>query len=218
MSGTSAPSQSTSQSTASRANAFSSGTANGSSPQTINGSDGPSNPESEAMATAMKEMQNKEEMNRENAATSQTNTGKTPEGSSKPIASSRGKGWAMPGKDPKATPVTRPIRIVVLEDRWLVRKEGSETQFDAEIDVSSGPIEAGSTLEKAIRNRVDSWGLSLPGGYWCPSITIESASDAQRSVHRLQHMLEGSGVEIRVVPLQAPPQKKASLPLTPNRR
>ncbi len=125
---------------------------------------------------------------------------------SKPIANSRGKGWATTRDDTKATPVSRPIRIVALQNRWYIRKEGSETQFDAEIDLSLGPQDASRQLEKSIRDRVDSWGLSLPGGYWSPSLTVESASDAQRSVDRLQRMLEGSGVEMNVVPLRAPSQ------------
>jgi hypothetical protein len=123
---------------------------------------------------------------------------------SKPIANREGKGWATSRQDAKATPVSRPIRIVVLSDRWLVRKEGNETQFESEIELSEGPQSASRKLEKSIRNRVDSWGLSLPGGYWCPSITMEAANDAQLSVQRLQRFLEGSGVEIRIVPLQVP--------------
>jgi hypothetical protein len=67
-----------------------------------------------------------------------------------------------------------------------------------------GPQQASAMLEKAIRERVDAWGLSLPGGYWSPSITIESASDAQQSVERMQRLLEGSGVDIKIVPLKAP--------------
>jgi hypothetical protein len=208
--GSQAPSQS-------RANAFTSGSS-GFASQSLQGTDAPSSPESESMQSAVKEMQNKEDANQPTSFNIQKKSNKTSDDASKPIAANRGKGWATPGKDPKATPVTRPIRIVVLEDRWLVRKEGSETQFDAEIDLALGPQNASSTLEKTLRSRVDSWGISLPGGYWCPTIVIEHASDAQHSIQRLQRFLEGSGVETRLAPLQAPPVKTVSPSSNPPRR
>jgi len=191
----------------SRANAFSSGNAAGNSTQSPSAADAPTTTDSEAMAKAIREMQDKQQPTDTASATYRPKTKPSTDEASKPIASKQGKGWAMPGKDPKATPVSRPIRIVALNDRWLVRKEGSETQFDAEIDLALGPQHASTTLEKTIRNRVDSWGLSLPGGYWCPSVTVEHASDADQSVLRLQRLLDGSGVEIRTVPLQAPQPK-----------
>jgi len=201
----------------SRANAFTSGSS-GFASQGSQGSDSPTTPESESMQNAVKEMQNKEDANQPTSFDPQKKSRKTSEDSSKPIAANRGKGWATPGKDPKATPVTRPIRIVVLQDRWLIRKEGSETQFDAEIDLALGPQNASSTLEKTLRNRVDSWGISLPGGYWCPTIVIEHANDAQQSIQRLQRFLEGSGVETRFAPLQSPPVKTDSPSNKPPRR
>jgi hypothetical protein len=191
----------------SRANAFSSGKGGGNSSQASSASDTPTTTDSEAMDKAIREMQEKQDPADNASVTHRPKTSASADEPSKSIASKRGKGWAMPGKDPKATPVSRPIRIVALNDRWLIRKEGSETQFDAEIDLALGPQHASTTLEKSIRNRVDSWGLSLPGGYWCPSITVEHASDADQSVLRLQRLLDGSGVEIRTVPLQAPQPK-----------
>ena len=104
--------------------------------------------------------------------------------------------------DSKSTPVSRPIRIIALDDRWLVRREGQEWKYDAEIQLQDGPQVAGEKLEQAIRERVDSWGLSLPGGYWVPSLTVEAATDADTSVQRLKRLLDGSGVIIKVEPLQ----------------
>lgn len=206
----------------SRANAFSSGNAVGNASQSSGGTDSPTTTDSEAMATAIKEMQNKEQPPDGAPVSNQQTPSKSSQEASKPIASNRGKGWAMPDKDSKATPVTRPIRVIALSDRWLIPKENSQTQFDAEIDLSLGPQHASSTLEKTIRNRVDSWGLSLPGGYWCPAITVEKARDAEQSVLRLQRLLDGSGVEIRVVPLQAPvpqaPAQKSPANIKPSSR
>lgn len=203
-----------------RSNAFSSGNAMGNSSMSMGGADAPSDPESEAMGNAMKESQMKEE-----SRPSSPNSRSTPKqgGSRKEPRdlsrehTSNSPGWAVPEHDRKATPVSRSIRIVALEDRWLIRKEDSETQFTTEIELAAGPRQARETLERAIRDRVDSWGLSLPGGYWVPAITIESASDAQQSVERLQKMLDGSGVEIRVAPLQAPAASKSPSKISPSR-
>lgn len=130
-----------------------------------------------------------------------------PDGDLKPISVGAGRGWAASRAEGKATPVSRPINIVALSDRWLVRADDGTKTFETTITMERGPQAAGDQLATAIRNRVDSWGLSLPGGYWCPTLTIEAASDASLSVSRLQRLLEGSGVEIRVVPLQLPTRR-----------
>ncbi len=126
------------------------------------------------------------------------------EGDLSPISVSAGRDWATVRAESKATPVSRPIFIIALSDRWLIRSDSGSTSFESTITMEDGPQEAGKTLATAIRKRVDSWGVSVKGGYWVPSLTIEAASDASLSVARLQRLLEGSGVEIRVVPLQLP--------------
>lgn len=207
-----------------RANAFSSGNTSGGASMSMGSMSAPSDDSSEERNAAMREQQMKEDsqdpqrsvdvnqsfpMKNEppkDSDSRRSQQGDTNDGGS--IANRQGKGWATSRKDAKATPVSRPITIIALEDRWLIRKENQSPTYDAEIDLSLGPQNASQMLEKAIRDRVDSWGLSLPGGYWCPSITVEAASDAKQSVQRLQRLLEGSGVEIRVVPLTAPPAPK----------
>ena len=128
----------------------------------------------------------------------------TPDGDLKPISVTAGRGWAASRAEGKATPVSRPINVIALQDRWLLRSDSSATSFDASITMEDGPQQAGTQLATAIRKRVDSWGLSLPGGFWSPTLTIEAANDAQQSVDRLERLLEGSGVEIQVVPLKLP--------------
>ncbi len=120
----------------------------------------------------------------------------------KPIATSEGKNWAQKRGDGKATPVSRAMVMVAINDKWYLRSEVGGRRFDATIDLNQGADEVSEQLAQAIRDRVDSWGLSVRGGYWVPTVVIESASDAQRSVARLERLLEGSGVEIKVVALQ----------------
>ena len=124
-----------------------------------------------------------------------------PEGDLKPISVSAGHGWAASRAEGKATPVSRSIRIVALKDKWLLRSDVDPNVFEVNVTMDEGPQQAGNQLAIAMRKRVDSWGLSVPGGYWSPMLTIEAANDAQQSVARLERLLEGSGVEIKVVPL-----------------
>ena len=127
-----------------------------------------------------------------------------PEGDVKPISVSAGHGWAASRAEGKATPVSRPINVVALKDRWLLRSDVEPGKFEANLTMEEGPQQAGEQLALAMRKRVDSWGIAVVGGYWSPSLTIEAASDAQQSVARLERLLEGSGVEIKVVPLTLP--------------
>ena len=223
-----------------RANAFSSGTANGmsstsldsgsstasSDPNQVQGSIQDTKYQDSKMAESMPQPQvnmsvqspsaskdpstssQQNSPDYKNSAVARKNAART-DSDSKPISITAGKGWATSRAEGKASPVSRPIRIVALSDRWLLRSESNETKIDTEVMLETGPQQASRDLEQAIRERVDSWGPSLPGGYWSPTVTIESASDADLSVQRMQRLLDGSGVDIRVVPLQAPPQKKS---------
>jgi hypothetical protein len=122
----------------------------------------------------------------------------------KPISLTAGKDWATSRMDNRSTPVSRPIQIIVLQDRWLMCKEGQDWKYDAEILLEQGPQAAAEQLQRSIRDRVDSWGLSLPGGYWAPTLKVQAAKDAEQSVQRLQKLLEGSGVIIKIQPLVTP--------------
>lgn len=140
---------------------------------------------------------------------SSSNTSKTrhvsSDGDLKPISVGAGKNWAQAKAEGKATPVTRTIKIIALKDKWLVVADSSKLEIEANIlHHEKGPQIASEELAKAIRSRVDAWGPSVPGGYWVPTVEIHQASDAQLSVGRMERLLEGSGVELKIVPLQLP--------------
>ena len=126
----------------------------------------------------------------------------------KPISLTAGQDWATSRMDNRSTPVSRPIRIIVLQDRWLMCSEGQDWKYDAEISLEQGPQAASAELQESIRDRVESWGLSLPGGYWVPSLSVQAAADAEQSLLRMQRLLEGSGVIIKVQPLTTPKNRK----------
>lgn len=187
-----------------RANAFSSGSATGDSAQSN------ATPEQNAELARSKQTPSPDKQpsdgrnSKGNVSSGSKAKHVNPDGDLKPISVSAGQDWAASRAAGKATPVTRTINVVALKDRWLLRSDVDPKAFDADINMQEGPQEAGNQLATVLKKRVDSWGLSLPGGYWSPTLTIESASDAQQSVARLQRLLEGSGIEIRVVPLTIP--------------
>jgi hypothetical protein len=199
------------QPTDSRANAFSSGSANAagtSSLQSMSGSastaNDPSQPQTPNISMNFNQSSSEppKDAKQNNAARHVS-----ADGDLKPISVGAGRGWAASRAEGKATPVSRPINIIALSDRWLMRSESGGMNMEATITMEKGPQDAGAQLATAIRKRVDSWGLSVTGGYWRPTLTIEAASDASLSVARLQRLLEGSGVEIQTVPLHLPNRK-----------
>ena len=181
----------------SRANAFSSGTATGGGASSLSASGSPDQSPTDPNAAPNISVSVNQKAEGKAAKAKHVR----PEGDLKPISVSAGHGWAASRAEGKATPVSRSIRIVALKDKWLMRSDVNPNVFEVNITMHEGPQQAGNQLAIAMRKRVDTWGLSVPGGFWSPMLTIEAANDAQQSVARLERLLEGSGVEIKVVPL-----------------
>ncbi len=182
------------------ANAFSSGTATGGGGSSMSASGSPAQATADPNATPNVSLSMNQKAESQPAKAKHVRA----EGDLKPISVSAGHGWAASRAEGKATPVSRSIQIVALKDKWLLRSDVDPNVFEVSMTMDDGPQQAGNQLAVAMRKRVDSWGLSVPGGYWSPTLTIETANDAQQSVARLERLLEGSGVEIKIVPLTLP--------------
>ena len=182
------------------ANAFSSGTATGGGASSLSASGSPAQVPADPNATPSVSISMNQKAESQPAKAKHVRA----EGDLKPISVSAGHGWAASRAEGKATPVSRSINIVALKDKWLLRSDVDPNIFEVSMNMDEGPQQAGNQLAVALRKRVDSWGLSLPGGYWSPTLTIEAANDAQQSVARMEKLLEGSGVEIKVVTLKLP--------------
>jgi len=211
--GSMSPTSSGARSSANRFSASSSGSSGGSASLE-------QSPQDEQMQQAMHEQAIKQQDGeslpgaRGSSATPSASAGESKKKTSgadsdlKPISLTAGKDWATSRMDNRSTPVSRPIRIIVLQDRWLMCSEGQDWKYDAEISLEQGPQAASAELQESIRDRVESWGLSLPGGYWVPSLSVQAAADAEQSLLRMQRLLEGSGVIIKVQPLTTPKNRK----------
>jgi hypothetical protein len=120
----------------------------------------------------------------------------------KKVASAPVRTWTTTHRHVNGTMVTRPMTIVAMSDRWLIMRDNATTQVERTIPLNVGPSAAGQQLEKAINERVESWGIAVANGYWQPKLTIQFAPDAEISVQRLRKILDGSGLDAELQPLR----------------
>ncbi|GAB6186386.1 hypothetical protein [Thermopirellula anaerolimosa] len=113
----------------------------------------------------------------------------------KPLAASRGAGWAAVGHEPGAIPVTRPIRIECYADRIvLVPEKGLDRP--RVFTFAEGLESAVDRLIASVNEYMKSWGIAGNGMYWRPILTVRTAPDAAPVFRRLQILLQDSGLEI----------------------
>ncbi len=107
-----------------------------------------------------------------------------------------GRDWALPRSMAgiNGTQVVRPIAMVCHHDRYeLVQNNVVVETFPFE---NNSIYNATMELATAVRDRVDSWGATLPGGRWQPRLDVLVAPHADQRFHELQTLMNGSGVEI----------------------
>jgi TolA-binding protein len=121
----------------------------------------------------------------------------------KPISVSQGKDWATARSEGKATAITRTINMVVLPNAWVLITDNNRREAEATIRLADGVIAGSNQLSRLIKKRVEDWGVAVAGGYWKPRLTIETPSENLDSLKILQRLLEGSGMDVQVIPLQA---------------
>ena len=107
-----------------------------------------------------------------------------------------GRDWALPRSMAgiNGTQVVRPIAMVCHHDRYeLVQNNVVVETFPFE---NNSIYNATMELATAVRDRVDGWGATLPGGRWQPRLDVLVAPHADQRFHELQTLMNGSGVEI----------------------
>lgn len=119
--------------------------------------------------------------------------------STTPVASRRGRGWAWSQGPRTQTPVGRSIRMLCLQDRWIILPDSGKANDPAAITIAfdSTPQQRAEKLARVVAERVDSWGLALTGGYWKPILLVDVGPDAEWRFNQLQQLLEASGLEVQ---------------------
>ncbi len=113
----------------------------------------------------------------------------------RPLADSRGAGWAVPDHERGAIPVTRPIRLECYNDRIVLVPEKGLDQIKV-FTFEEGLEPAVDRLIEKVHEYMESWGIAGSGMYWRPVLTVRTAPDAGPVFCRLQILLQDSGLEI----------------------
>jgi len=127
-------------------------------------------------------------------------------------AETRGANWANAAASRRASPITRPIHVVVRTDRLDVLPDAAS--LDAAIDQGTAVSFDQPTdkvldeLAAAVQNRLQEWGLAGQGMYWRPTLTLRVASGADRHAIRLKDLLKDSGLDVQFHDVTAQAQKE----------
>ena len=107
-----------------------------------------------------------------------------------------GKDWALPDsmRGIGGTEFVRPISMRCHHDRYELIEQGRVVQtfpFG-----SSGAYQPTLQLATAIRDRVQTWGATMQGGYWRPTLEVSVGPHAEQRFHELESLMKDSGVDI----------------------
>jgi hypothetical protein len=113
-------------------------------------------------------------------------------------ADTRGANWANEEAARRASPVTRPIRVLVRVNR-LALHETDAAASDAAVVSFEQPVDrVMDQLAGAIRTHMADWGIAGDGMYWRPTLVVTVAPGAERQAARLAELLENSGIDVRL--------------------
>ncbi|MGQ9605747.1 MAG: hypothetical protein ACUVTW_06060 [Thermogutta sp.] len=112
-----------------------------------------------------------------------------------PLATGRGVGWAVPGHDRGAIPVTRPIRIECYADRIVLVPEKGLDRPQV-FTLEEGLESAVDRLIASLNEYMKSWGIAGNGMYWRPVLNVRTAPGAATVYRGLQILLQDSGLQI----------------------
>ncbi len=106
--------------------------------------------------------------------------------------------WALPDSvaQSRGNSIVRTIRVVCDEGQFVLlgsaMSGGTEVFGFSDKPVSTATLE----LATAVRDRIDRWGPSLPGGRWSPVLDVEVMPGGEARFEQLRKLMQGSGVEV----------------------
>jgi hypothetical protein len=125
---------------------------------------------------------------------------------SRSAAETRGANWANAAASRRATPITRPIPVVVRTDRLEV-VAGEPGAGPTAVTFHQPTDRLLDELAAALQQRIKEWGLAGQGMYWRPTLVLKVAPGANRHAIRLNDLLRDSGVDVRLEELAARPDE-----------
>ena len=110
------------------------------------------------------------------------------------LAESRGNNFALPKFENDLTEVQRTIRIRCFADRLVIQKErGVDTRALA-VPLRGAMSNDIESLIARIWDRMELWGLAIPGGYWKPVLKIDVQPEAEHRFQEISTLLRDSGM------------------------
>ena len=123
-------------------------------------------------------------------------------GQSRSIAESRGKNWAIQGRQRGNVPIRRTIQVVVRKNYMAVlpsrHSSGIQANRGVEIALNKSDQVIADDLTQALQERVKEWGYAGSGLYWRPVLEVHLGPDALHSIGHFEQLLQDSGVELRL--------------------
>ena len=125
------------------------------------------------------------------------------------LAKSRGQGWALPDTSGDSIGVSRPVVVVVNQDRMTVLSEDGKSVLK-EIRFGPQTTDAVDELRNTVTEQSKSWGAAGKGFYWKPSLSMRVAPDGRARFNELQGLFADSGLDLRESSRTAPTAKSPS--------
>ena len=113
-----------------------------------------------------------------------------------PIATARGKNFAVPKSKRGMTGVTRYLRVAVLTDRLVILPESGEDRAPRVILLENQMQPQIDRFLAEMWKHVETWDIALPGGYWKPILSVEVAPGSEQRFQELATLLQDSGIRV----------------------
>jgi hypothetical protein len=109
---------------------------------------------------------------------------------------SRGKNWALPDANNRAVAITRTVRVVCQDDRYvIVADRAQETNRTIMLKPRTG-----ESIDEFVSNLWDhmkTWGIAGNGLFWRPVLVLQVNPGGEGRARDLAALLADSGVEVR---------------------
>jgi hypothetical protein len=115
-------------------------------------------------------------------------------------AATRGSNWANAAATRRASPVTRPVHVVVSTEQLqvlAVKDDGAPTGEPAAVSFHQPTDKVLDELAEAVQQHVADWGLAGKSMYWRPTLVLQVAPGADQHAIRLNDLLRDSGIDVR---------------------
>ena len=110
------------------------------------------------------------------------------------LADTRGNNFALPNFDSGLTRIQRPIRIGCFSDRLVIQQERGVDPRSLTIPLDGPLVNDVESFIARIWDRMERWGLAIPGGYWKPVLKVDVEQDAENRFIELSTLLRNSGM------------------------